>query len=45
MLICKVAYSEAPIIKETYTGTSLDRKECGKLMKAAKVGDALVLAM
>lgn len=38
----KAAYPDALIIKEAYTGTSLDRKEWGKLMKAVKAGDTLV---
>ena len=38
----KAAYPDTLIIKEAYTGTSLDRKEWGKLMKAVKAGDTLV---
>ena len=38
----KAAYPDALIIKEAYTGTSLDRKEWGKLIKNIKAGDTLV---
>lgn len=38
----RVAYPDAMIIKEAYTGTSLNRKEWGKLMKVIKRGDTLV---
>lgn len=38
----KTAYPEAVIIKEAYTGTSLDRKEWGKLVKILKAGDTVV---
>lgn len=38
----KAAYPEAMIVKEAYTGTSLDRKEWGKLVKQLKAGDTLV---
>lgn len=38
----KAAYPEAIIVKEAYTGTSLERKEWGKLIKSIKTGDTLV---
>ena len=38
----RAAYPDAMIIKEAYTGTSLNRKEWGKLMKIVKRGDTLV---
>ena len=38
----KAAYPDALIIKEAYTGTRLDRKEWGKLIKNIKAGDTLV---
>lgn len=38
----RAAYPDAMMIKEAYTGTSLNRKEWGKLMKIVKRGDTLV---
>ena len=38
----RAAYPDAMIVKEAYTGTSLNRKEWGKLMKIVKRGDTLV---
>ena len=38
----RAAYPDAMMIKEAYTGTSLNRKEWGKLMKVVKRGDTLV---
>lgn len=38
----KATYPDAMIIKEAYTGTSLDRKEWGKLIRNIKTGDTLV---
>lgn len=38
----KAAYPEAIIVKEAYTGTSLERKEWGKLIRSIKAGDTLV---
>ena len=38
----KAVYPDALIIREAYTGTSLDRKEWGKLVKKIKAGDTLV---
>lgn len=38
----KAAYPEAIIVKEAYTGTSLERKEWGTLIKSIKTGDTLV---
>ena len=38
----KTVYPEAMIIKEAYTGISLDRKEWGKLLKQLKTGDIVV---
>ena len=38
----KAVYPDALIIKEAYTGTILDRKEWGKLVKKIKAGDTLV---
>jgi DNA invertase Pin-like site-specific DNA recombinase len=38
----KAAYPQAVIIKETYTGTKLDRREWKKLTTAARAGDTIV---
>jgi DNA invertase Pin-like site-specific DNA recombinase len=35
-------YPDAIIIKEAYTGTSIDRKEWNKLFKSAKAGDTII---
>ena len=38
----KTAYPDAVIVKEAYTGTSLERKEWGKLVRSIRSGDTLV---
>lgn len=38
----RAAYPEATLIEEVYTGTSLNRKEWGKLLRKLKDGDTIV---
>ena len=38
----KAAYPDAVIVKEAYTGTSLERKEWGKLVRSVRSGDTIV---
>lgn len=38
----KAIYPTAAIVQETYTGTTLDRKEWNKLFKAVRAGDAII---
>lgn len=38
----KQAFPNAVIVQETYTGTKLDRKEWGRLVKTVKAGDRII---
>lgn len=38
----KAAYPEAVIVQESYTGTTIDRKEWSKLFKRVKEGDTII---